>query len=345
MEVEVTEIFAPQAGKRPINFIVLKYFLLGMLFSNGIESILIIPKTLSLMEDNEHQLSKLATIYGEHDAFKQRLNEYSKVSSDAVNLQKEAFNSLLDHNDKEQEQSNHKTGHHLKQGHHLSEPKGTKYVFEESEEPMASSVSDTIIEYAILAYGIVTLALGVFAVFKENAKLLLLFIVIVAIGLVILFFSGLTLIVFMAILNDVIIALISFSYLQMLNAPVNDLNYFPGPMTVTGEGQAFVAPQPSYNVDLTGQSSYLRWKPELDIRLQHQLIDCISMCQVLFVQFVQQFAFALFIRWRVEYLDSQLCPIVSIDVWMFVYLSRDQINHRNLNISKLKSVSWSRQFI
>lgn len=56
IEVEVSELFAPQAGKRPANFVVLKYFLLGMLISNGIESIFIIPKTLSIMDENEEQV-------------------------------------------------------------------------------------------------------------------------------------------------------------------------------------------------------------------------------------------------------------------------------------------------
>lgn len=250
MEVEVTEPFSPKAGKRPINFIVMKYFLLGMLFSNGIESILIIPKTLSLMEANELQLEKLAVIYEEHDAFKHQLNEYSKLSKTAVEKQKESFDDLIEP----------KKNHHVKasNSHEKVVHKKPKITFEVNDEPMSGNVNDTIIEYAILIYGIITLAIGIIAVFQEHSKLLLLFIAIVAIGLVILFFSGLTLIVFMAILNDVIIALISWSFLQMLNAPVNDANYYPGAVTTATTAMYPGAAQATYNVDLSSQSSYLR---------------------------------------------------------------------------------------
>lgn len=252
MEVEVTEVFAPQAGKRPINFIVLKYFLLGMLFSNGIESILIIPKTLSLMEDNEIQLEKLANLYDEHDMFKQQLKEYSELSHAVVKEQEESFNTLV----------GSKQNHENDNQPLIPKKSKPKIVFE-NEEPMSGTVNDTIIEYIILAYGIVTLAIGIVAVFKEQAKLLMLFIGIVAIGLVILFFSGLTLIVFMAILNDVIIALISFKFLQMLNAPVSDYGMYGAPIGntfgVNVQTATFVQPeQPSYNVDLSGPSNYIQ---------------------------------------------------------------------------------------
>lgn len=256
MEVEVTEVFAPQAGKRPVNFVVLKYFLLGMLFSNGIESILIIPKTLSLMEDNEIQLEKLANLYDEHDAFKQQLKEYSELSHNVVKQQEESFDTLLG--------EGHQSAGEGDKDHQKGSPKKVKpKVVFENEEPLSGTVNDTIIEYMILAYGIVTLAIGIIAVFKEQAKLLMLFIGIVAIGLVILFFSGLTLIVFMAILNDVIIALISFKFLQMLNAPVDDYGMYGGPIGTTfgvNTTTATFVPteQPSYNVDLSGPSNYIQ---------------------------------------------------------------------------------------
>ena len=253
----MTEIFAPQAGKRPTNFVVLKYFLLGMLFSNGIESILIIPKTLSLMENNEIELEKLANLYEEHDLFKEELKEYSELSHTEVKQQAESFNKLLG---EKAIKSGHETSHPSDSGVQVKTSKAKIY-FEENDEPMSGSVNDTIIEYMILAYGIVTLALGILAVFKEQAKLLMLFIAIVAVGLVILFFSGLTLIVFMAILNDVIIALISFKFLQMLNAPVNDYGAYGAPIDTTFGGTvttATFAEQPTYNVDLTGPSNYVQ---------------------------------------------------------------------------------------
>lgn len=236
MEVEVTEVFSPKAGKRPINFIVLKYFLLGMLFSNGIESILIIPKTLSLMEANENQLEKLAIVYDEHDTFKHQLKQLSQISGSEVRREEKSFDYL-------EAKTTKSIVHHEKESTNENKIQHTnsksKYVFENNDEPMSGSVNDTVIEYAILAYGIITLAIGVFAVFQENSKLLMLFIIIVTVGLVILFFSGLTLIVFMAILNDVIIALISFSFLQMLNAPV-----------VTNYGDSINNQQVTYNLNI-----------------------------------------------------------------------------------------------
>jgi len=252
MEVEVTEVFAPQAGKRCANFVVLKYFLLGMLFSNAIESILIVPKTLSLMEENEVELLKLANLYEEHDAFKQQLTEYSKLSKSVIHEEKEAFNVMVEGKKvgKEGKGQHHKeaeTHHTKKKGHHK------QIKFAESEEPMGGAINEKLIEYMLLVYGILTCALGIYAVFTEHPKLIIVFIAIVCIGLVILFFSGLTLIVFMAVLNDVIIGIVSYKFLQMMSAPVAAEYAYGVPI---GGGIAAFA-EPSYNVDLNEPSSYV----------------------------------------------------------------------------------------
>lgn len=244
MEVEVTEIFAPQAGKRPANFVVLKYFLLGMLFSNAIESILIVPKTLSLMEDNEEELEKLARIYEEHDAFKTQLHEYSLVTKKVIHEEKENFNVMVGADEKE--------GQHHTSTHKTAKPKKKHKTikFAEEEGPLGGAANEKMIEYMLLIYGVLTCSLGIFAVFKEQDKLLMIFIGIVGLGLVVLFFSGLTLIVFMAILNDVIIGIVSFKFLQMMSQPVNDYMY-GGVIPGTG-----VFPEAAYTVDLNEPSNY-----------------------------------------------------------------------------------------
>ena len=240
MEVEVTEMFSPQAGKRPANFVVLKYFLLGMLFSNAIESILIVPKTLSLMEENEEDLEKLARIYEEHDTFKNQLREYSQVTKKIIKQEKENFNDMVGN---EGTEDTHESNQHHKK------PKKKHIKFAEDEGPLGGAANEKMIEYMLLIYGILTCGLGIFAVFKEQDKLLMIFIGIVGLGLIVLFFSGLTLIVFMAILNDVIIGIVSYKYLQMMTQPV-------APDYVYGMPGTGVFPEAAYTVDLNEPSAY-----------------------------------------------------------------------------------------
>jgi len=242
MEVDVTEVFAPQAGKRPANFVVLKYFLLGMLFSNAIESILIVPKTLSLMEDNEEELEKLARIYEEHDAFKTQLHEYSLVAKKIIHEEKENFNVMV--GEDKAKQTTHKTVRPKKKHHTIK--------FAEEEGPLGGAANEKLIEYMLLIYGILTCSLGIYAVFKEQDKLLVIFIGIVGLGLIVLFFSGLTLIVFMAILNDVIIGIVSYKFLQMMSEPVV-ADYMYG-AAIPGTG---VFPEAAYTVDLNEPSNYV----------------------------------------------------------------------------------------
>ena len=252
MEVEVSEIFAPAAGKRPANFVVLKYFLLGMMFSNAIESILIVPKTLSLMEENQEQLEHLASLMEEHDAFKQELHELSLVNKKVLESEKKNFNSMTHEGDDEGEESS--THLQTAVGHPTAKKKKShnKITFEASEEPMGGKANEKMIEYLLMIYGIVTMAIGIFAVYRENDKLLMLFIGTTALGLIVLFFSGLTLIVFMAILNDIIIALISFKYLQLMTQAVPADYMNGGPIPTSGmAGAAF--PEPAYNVNAYGQ--------------------------------------------------------------------------------------------
>lgn len=263
MDNEVTEVFAPQAGRRPPNFVVLKYFLLGMLISNGIESILIVPKTLSMMDDNEEQLQKIDNIEQDHEALKLELRHYDKLLEKLKAGDHEAVRELehkISKVNTHHESPPKKTAHHTKVAeHHV--PKGEKgdkestkvekkkkhvKTLEEEREEVYEVDTNKVVEILLLVYGILTLTMGLVAVFKENTKLLLAFIVTVALGLVVLFFSGLTLIVFMAILNDVIIALISFKYFQMLNDPCDTANY----------GLPTQYPDGSYNVDLTQPSNY-----------------------------------------------------------------------------------------
>lgn len=116
--------------------------------------------------------------------------------------------------------------------HHKTEG-GVDIPIKKEEEPFGEP--NKLVEWMLLLYGIITLALGIFSVFKEHDKLLMAFIGAVAVGLIILFFSGLTLVVFMAILNDIIIAIISFKFLQLMQAPVEADPYgYPPAMATAG---------------------------------------------------------------------------------------------------------------
>lgn len=252
MEVEVSEIFSPAAGKRAANFVVLKYFLLGMMFSNAIESILIVPKTLSLMEENQRQLEHLGMLMEEHEEFKGELHELTLVSQKAMEGQKELFNAFTGGAEENRKRLEQKTEEPavVKKKHR------TRITFEDDTEPMGGRKNEKMIEYMLLIYGIVTMASGIVAVFKELDKLLILFIGTTTLGLVVLFFSGLTLIVFMAILNDVIIALVSFKYWQMMTTPVTAEYMYGGPISV-GTGLPSAFPEPAYNVDLNQPATYV----------------------------------------------------------------------------------------
>lgn len=134
----------------------------------------------------------------------------------------------------------------------------TKVMFEASEEPMGGRNNEKMIEYMLMIYGIVTMVSGIIAVFKELDKLLILFIGTTTLGLVVLFFSGLTLIVFMAILNDIIIALVSFKFWQLMTSPVGaEYMYDPGVPIAVASGIPGTFPEPAYNVDLNQPANYV----------------------------------------------------------------------------------------
>ena len=79
--VYVTQFFAPANGaKRPSDFIVIKFFLLGLLISNAIESILIIPKILDVMDSTKMQAKEL----------------------NDVNIKKQELKELVEEKDREQ---------------------------------------------------------------------------------------------------------------------------------------------------------------------------------------------------------------------------------------------------
>ncbi|KAI1286652.1 hypothetical protein HDE_10362 [Halotydeus destructor] len=222
MEVEVTSPFLEPA-QRSTNFVVLKFFLLGMLISNGIESILIVPKTLSMMDDNEEKVRKLDLIYVQHDAFKAQLDEYSQLVDTVRQEEHQDIEKLSQHNVKQAVKGHNKSHPAASPGHHKAH-RPRKVIIPAHKKDEQEVDTNRVVEVSLLVYGLLTLGLGIFSVFKENAKLLLVFIGVVALGLIMLFFSGLTLLVFMAVLNDIIIALISFKYYQMLISPVVDSN-------------------------------------------------------------------------------------------------------------------------
>lgn len=82
--MQVTSFFAPRNPKRPINFIVIKYFLLGLLISNSIESILIIPKILDVLDQTRIQVKELEEINIKKEELKELVTEKEREQKDLM---------------------------------------------------------------------------------------------------------------------------------------------------------------------------------------------------------------------------------------------------------------------
>lgn len=89
--MHVTSFFAPASPKRPVNFIVIKYFLLGLLISNSIESILIIPKILDVLDQTRIQVKELETINIKKEELRELVSEKEREQKE---LMKEEFREV-----------------------------------------------------------------------------------------------------------------------------------------------------------------------------------------------------------------------------------------------------------
>lgn len=201
MTAIVSAFFAPANPKRPANFVVIKYFLLGLLISNSIESILIIPKILDVLDQNKMQHHRLET----------------------ADIQRKEVKELA-HARQEQERKMQEIA--LREQQEKAEKAGEKYVPKKHKEtthkpvvrrrPQREDTGTNPVAVFMLFYGAVTLCLGIVGLFKEMQLLIAMLIGICAIGVVVLISSGFSLIMLMSVSKDTIIAILSYKYRQMI---------------------------------------------------------------------------------------------------------------------------------
>ena len=245
MTVIVTKFFGPSNPKRPANFVVIKYFLLGLLISNSIESILIIPKILDVLDQSRIQRKELEEINIKRDTLRELVAEKEKELEEVEKeknrelkvLLKEAAGLTPEEEEEEEEEAEEfarggkPPGHHKKtNGGHKKKTEGKKPNEEEEEHapevrkrPQRKETGANAVAVFMLFYGSVTLCLGVTAVFKESALLLAGLIGVSGLGIVTLISAGFSLIMIMSCIKDIIILALSVYYRMMIvmsDAPV-----------------------------------------------------------------------------------------------------------------------------
>jgi len=206
MSAVVSAFFAPANPKRPANFVVIKYLLLGLLISNSIESILIIPKILDVLDQNKMQHHRLET------ADIQRAEVKELVAA------KEARQREIDELDNKErteliaERVGERTG--KKPGHH--EGKSEHHAPAVRKRPQREDTGTNVVAVFMLFYGAVTLTLGIPALFKEMHMLIAALMCVSIVGIVVLISAGFSLIMLMSVTKDCIIVILSYKYREMI---------------------------------------------------------------------------------------------------------------------------------
>jgi len=235
MTVYVTKFFGPTNPKRPANFVVIKYFLLGLLISNSIESILIIPKILDVLDQSRIQVKELEEINIKRDELKELVSEKEKELDEIEEernreiklLLKEKANRRKTPEEEEEEEEEEEA---FERQHGKGQRKESKKEEEEEEHapevrkrPQRKETGANAVAVFMLFYGSVTLCLGVTAVFKESALLLAGLIGVSGLGIVTLISAGFSLIMIMSCIKDIIILGLSVYYRNMIvlsDAPI-----------------------------------------------------------------------------------------------------------------------------
>ena len=278
--VTVSAFFAPTNPKRPANFVVLKYFLLGLLISNAIESILIIPKIMDVLDQERIQTKELEEINIKKEELEGLVAEKESEMKQYEKERDREVNVLLKHRPEEEvegvvvqegdkvleavevdydeelpEERKGKSKHHNKKQHHEEHEGHEKHdkhgKHEESEEhekhpevrkrPQRKETGANLVAVFMLFYGSITLCLGVTAVFRESALLLAGLIGVTALGILILISAEFSLIMIMSCCKDILIGLMSYKYRDMI--VTSDAPAIPGPASAT-DGSAAAANNP-----------------------------------------------------------------------------------------------------
>lgn len=266
MSVFVSSFFAPANPKRPANFVVLKYFLLGLLISNSIESILIIPKILDVLDQNKMQHKELEESNIKRSELKELVQE---AESEVKEINRERDRELKRMEELQAEflkgvesESNRRERENLesKHGKNPGGHKGTKEGHKKEKhptvhkKPQKKDTGTNPVAVFMLFYGSTTLCLGVTAIFYEKVLLITILIGVSCLGTVTLISANFSLLLILSVAKDVIIAGLSFKYRQMIVESENPI--IPGQMAAGGMaagGMAVGQMAPVQGMDYTMQ--------------------------------------------------------------------------------------------
>lgn len=242
MTVFVSTFFAPCAPKRPANFIVLKYFLLGLLISNSIESILIIPKILDVLDQSAIQARELEEMDIKRTELKELVAEKEKEAQVFEKEKQRELDVLLqkasqgqhrnqeEESEEEEEEMEHRgqgaKEHHGKKVHHsrvLAKQHGKKNHNksdhpEVRKRPQRLETGNNLVAVFMLFYGSATLCLGIPAIFKESVQLLRVLMYLSCLGTLTLVSAKFSLLMLMSVVKDMAIAALTYQYVQMIVA-------------------------------------------------------------------------------------------------------------------------------
>lgn len=158
--VTVSPFFAPSTSKRPPNFVVVKYFLLGLLISNSIESVLIIPKILDVLDQSEIQTKRFQEMDVKRAEVKELLEEKQRESASFHRERDREFQILEEargkqrvsgkdekHGDEEKGETHAERAktkkHHLRKSHREEESDDETREEEEEAEEEAAAEEET----------------------------------------------------------------------------------------------------------------------------------------------------------------------------------------------------------
>lgn len=280
MSVFVSSFFSPASPRRPPNFIVIKYFLLGLLISNSIESILIIPKILDVLDQNKMQHKELEESNIKRQELKELVHE---AESEAKESDRETerelrrmevlqANRLLgavsksDQQELEHLETKHGKNPRQKSGHEMTKNGSTTKHPVVRAKPQKKDTGTNPVAVFMLFYGSTTLCLGVGAIFYEKVLLITVLIGVSCLGTVTLISANFSLLLILSVAKDVLIAGLSFKYRQMIVESEDPV----AASMAAGQGMAGVAgqipvqqQQPGMDYTMAGQVDPMATDPML----------------------------------------------------------------------------------
>ena len=250
MAVFVSSFFAPANPKRPANFVVLKYFLLGLLISNSIESILIIPKILNVMDQHKMQEKELDEVNIKRVEVKELVKEREERMLEKEKEDEREQERMMqviakglhpgpkpttrghearpktkhpnrnrnkeEEEEEEEREKEHEEGEEEEEEEEEELEKNQHKVPEVRRKPQKKETGTNFVAVFMLFYGSVTLCLGTTAVYKENALLVTILMGVSGVGTVVLISAGFSILMLLSVTKDCLIAGLSYFYRQMI---------------------------------------------------------------------------------------------------------------------------------